>query len=111
MGAERQFPVEERSGKLLPVVSSGNVAGTLAINQDATVVLYRRLAAGQSAIHGKLRRKDIPTCFSSAAKAKVNGRPPLRREIRPRLTDDKRSWEIAAESDAEIDSAGCAVSR
>ena len=34
---QKQFSRQERSGKLLPVVSSGDVPGTLAIDQDAAI--------------------------------------------------------------------------
>ena len=34
---QKQFTPEQRQGKLLPVVSSGDVEGTLAIDQDATI--------------------------------------------------------------------------
>jgi redox-sensitive bicupin YhaK (pirin superfamily) len=34
---QRPFSVEQRSGRLLPVVSGGDVANTIAIDQDATV--------------------------------------------------------------------------
>ena len=47
---QKQFSPADREGKLLPVVSSGNVAGTLAIDQDATIYVSR-LGAGQSVTH------------------------------------------------------------
>jgi redox-sensitive bicupin YhaK (pirin superfamily) len=47
---QRQFTKSERSGKLLPVVSSGDVPGTLVIDQDAAIYLAS-LAKGQTAAH------------------------------------------------------------
>jgi hypothetical protein len=38
---QKRFSPQERLGKLLPVVSSGNVEGTLSIDQDATVYVSR----------------------------------------------------------------------
>ncbi len=47
---QRQFTVSERSGKLLPVVSSGDIPGTLRIDQQATVYISR-LGVRQEVIH------------------------------------------------------------
>lgn len=47
---QRQFNRPERSGKLLPVVSSGDMPGTLKIDQDAAIFVCA-LAAGQRVIH------------------------------------------------------------
>jgi redox-sensitive bicupin YhaK (pirin superfamily) len=47
---QRQFTLAERQGKLLPVVSSGELANTLAIDQDARVYISR-IQAGQELIH------------------------------------------------------------
>jgi redox-sensitive bicupin YhaK (pirin superfamily) len=47
---QRKFSPEQRAGKLLPVVSSGNVSDTLAIDQDATIYVSA-LKAGQSVKH------------------------------------------------------------
>ncbi len=44
---QKQFSAEDRAGKLLPVVSSGNQPATLAIDQDATIYVSK-LSAGQS---------------------------------------------------------------
>ncbi len=45
---QRDFTVEGQAGKLLPVVSGGDVPGTLTIDQDARIYLSS-LQAGQSA--------------------------------------------------------------
>jgi quercetin 2,3-dioxygenase len=47
---QHRFSRDERRGKLLPVVSSGNVAGTLAIDQDAEIRVAA-LDAGQETVH------------------------------------------------------------
>jgi hypothetical protein len=47
---QKRFTPQERAGKLLPVVSSGNVDGTLAIDQDATIYVSR-LAKDQKVTH------------------------------------------------------------
>ena len=47
---QKQFTPEQRQGKLLPVVSSGNVDGTLAIDQDATIYVSG-LKTGQQVEH------------------------------------------------------------
>jgi len=47
---QRRFTVEDRIGKLLPVVSGGNIAETLTIDQDA-IIYISSLRAGQEVIH------------------------------------------------------------
>lgn len=47
---QRQFTASQRSGKLLPVVSSGKVPETLPIDQDANIYVSS-LGAGQEATH------------------------------------------------------------
>ena len=47
---QKQFQPAERAGKLIPVVSSSNGAGTLAIDQDATIFLSS-LKPGQEVTH------------------------------------------------------------
>jgi redox-sensitive bicupin YhaK (pirin superfamily) len=95
---QKQFSVEERSGKLLPVVSSGNLAGTLAINQDATVFVSK-LASGQSATHATSPERHS-YLFLISGEAKVNGRP-LAAGDQARLTDETK-LEITADGDAEL---------
>ncbi len=48
--AQRQFTPAERSGKLLPVVSSGNIVETLSIDQDAAIYVSA-LPAGRTLVH------------------------------------------------------------
>ena len=47
---QKQFTKDERSGKLLPVVSSGDLPGTLAIDQDAAIYLSA-LKNGEEVTH------------------------------------------------------------
>ncbi len=47
---QKGFPAQDRRGRLLPVVSSGNVEGTLAIDQDATIYVST-LSVGQRVAH------------------------------------------------------------
>jgi redox-sensitive bicupin YhaK (pirin superfamily) len=47
---QRAFSDEEREGRLLPVVSGGEIPGTLTIDQDAAIYLSR-LAAGEQVTH------------------------------------------------------------
>lgn len=53
---QKQFSSEDRGGRLLPVVSSGNQPGTLAIDQDATIYVSK-LSAGQSVSLGGLENR------------------------------------------------------
>lgn len=47
---QRVFDDAQRQGKLLPVVSGGDIPGTLTIDQDAAIYLSR-LSAGQKVTH------------------------------------------------------------
>ena len=53
--AQRQFTKDERAGRLLPVVSGGDVDGTLTIDQDATIYVSS-LEAGESVTHAVQER-------------------------------------------------------
>jgi redox-sensitive bicupin YhaK (pirin superfamily) len=95
---QRRFAPEERSGKLLPVVSSGNLAGTLAIDQDATVSVSA-LRAGQEVIHRSVagRRAYL---FVIAGRLRVNGTE-LARGDQARIADEPE-LRLAATEDAEL---------
>lgn len=68
---QRRFSREERRGKLLPVVSSGDLAGTLAIDQDAQIYVTS-LGAGQEVAHqSKPGRKAY--LFVTTGSVSVNG--------------------------------------
>lgn len=67
--AQREFSA--RDGRLLPVVSNGEIPGTLTIDQDASIYLSR-LSAGQSLTHeAKPGRKAY--LFTMEGKLAVNG--------------------------------------
>ena len=65
------FGADERAGKLLPVVSSGDVPGTLAIDQDAAIYLSS-LAAGEEVTH-RSRAGRKPYLFVISGGVKLNG--------------------------------------
>ncbi|HYA45071.1 MAG TPA: pirin family protein [Acidimicrobiales bacterium] len=95
---QRRFAPEERSGKLLPVVSSGDLPGTLAIDQDATISVSA-LRAGQEAIHRSgARRKAY--LFVIAGRLRVNGTE-LARGDQARIADEPE-LRLAATEDAEL---------
>ena len=54
---QKRFTPQERAGQLLPVVSSGNLDGTLAIDQDATIFVSR-LAKGEQVTHEMFRGRN-----------------------------------------------------
>jgi len=95
---QRVFPPEERSGRLLPVVSDGSVAGTLAIDQDAGIFIAR-LAPGQRATHAS-RPGRKAYVFLISGEAKIAGKN-LAAGDQARLADEK---EIVVEGvrDAEL---------
>jgi hypothetical protein len=95
---QRRFAPEERSGKLLPVVSSGDLPGTLAIDQDATVSVSA-LRAGQEVIHrsGAGRKAYL---FVIAGRLRVNGTE-LARGDQARIADEPE-LRLAATEDAEL---------
>jgi len=47
---QRRFTAADRRGTLLPVVSAGNIPGTLTMDQDATIYVSA-LPSGQAALH------------------------------------------------------------
>jgi len=95
---QKQFSVEERSGRLLPVVSSGTVAGTLAIDQDAAVYVAR-LSAGQTVTHDSSGVRHA-YLFVISGEASVNGHK-LAAGDQARINSEKR-LEINAAKSAEL---------
>jgi redox-sensitive bicupin YhaK (pirin superfamily) len=47
---QRNFPAAERSGRLLPVVSGGDIPGSMTIDQDAAIYISR-LSQGEKTSH------------------------------------------------------------
>jgi hypothetical protein len=95
---QRLFTFEERSAKLLPVVSDGSLPGTLAIDQDAQVYVSS-LAAGQQAVHrSQPGRKAY--LFTIAGELAVNG-VPLAQGDQGRIADETE-LRIQARKDSEL---------
>lgn len=95
---QKQFTPEQRAGKLLPVVSSGSVADTLSIDQDATIYVSQ-LKAGQSVAHttGPNRHGYL---FVIAGSLKVNN-VDLAQGDQARMQDE-RELKLTAKSDSEL---------
>lgn len=95
---QKQFAPDERKGRLLPVVSSGNVPGTLAIDQDATIYVSS-LASGQAVTHTTAagRRAYV---FVSSGTVDLNGTV-LNAGDQAKLTDET-AIKLAADADAEV---------
>jgi hypothetical protein len=95
---QRRFSVEERTGVLLPVVSSGEKSNTLAIDQDATIFVSR-LKTGQSAAH-KLQPKRHGYLFVISGDLELNGHA-MAPGDQARIVDES-NLEISAKKEAEI---------
>ena len=95
---QRQFSAAERGGKLLPVVSGGDVPGTLAIDQDATIYVSS-LKAGQRVTH-ESRAGRLAYLFVFAGAVDVNGTT-LGTGDQARVTDEP-TLAIRATQDAEF---------
>jgi redox-sensitive bicupin YhaK (pirin superfamily) len=95
---QRQFSQQERSGRLLPVVSSGDIAETLAIDQDAQIYVSK-LTAGEEVTHeSHAGRKAY--LFVIAGEVSVNGTP-LAAGDQGRIADEPE-LKIQAQKDAEL---------
>jgi hypothetical protein len=95
---QETFKPEQRRGRLLPVVSSGDVPGTLAIDQNATIYVST-LSEGQEVRHEtELTRKVY--LFLIAGAVTVNGRA-LSQGDQARI-DRERKLEIVARADSEL---------
>lgn len=68
---QRPFPAAGRAGRLLPVVSSGDIPETLAIDQDAAVYLAS-LRAGQAVAH-RMPADRKGYLFAISGSVDVNG--------------------------------------
>lgn len=92
---QRRFSAEERGGKLLPVVSSGNVPQTLTIDQDATVFVSR-LTAGKSVAHESAAGRH-GYLFMIEGEASLNGQA-MAAGDQARIKDEKRLEIVAGKS-------------
>jgi quercetin 2,3-dioxygenase len=95
---QRRFAREQRAGKLLPVVSSGDIEGTLKIDQDAQIYVAS-LNAGQEVVHrSQAGRKAY--LFVAEGSATLNGQF-LAAGDQARISDD-RELKIQSSSGAEL---------
>ena len=94
---QKQFTKEQRAGKLLPVVSSGNTPGTLAIDQDAAIYVSS-LKGGESVTHSAAGTHAY--LFVTQGEVSVNGQK-VGSGDQARIADEK-SLEIKAHADAEL---------
>jgi redox-sensitive bicupin YhaK (pirin superfamily) len=94
---QKQFSREERSGKLLPVVSSGDLPDTLTIDQDAAIYVSS-LKAGEAVDHHP--RGTHAYLFVISGAVKVNDKP-LGKGDQARIAGEQ-NLRIAASDDAEI---------
>lgn len=95
---QRQFAPADRAGKLLPVVSPGDVPGTLTIDQDA-IIYVSSLAAGQEVVH-KTQAGRRAYLFVISESLTVNGTP-LAAGDQARIADE-RELTLRATKPAEL---------
>ena len=95
---QKRFAAAERNGKLLPVVSSGDLPGTLAIDQDAAIYLSA-LAAGEEVTHRSHDGRKA-YLFVIAGGATVNGEA-LAAGDQARIADETE-LRVRATADAEV---------
>jgi redox-sensitive bicupin YhaK (pirin superfamily) len=96
---QKQFTKDQRAGRLLPVVSGGDVNGTLAIDQDAQVYVSS-LEAGSSVTHPIKPGHRHAYLFVTKGELSVNGRPHAAGD-QARIADET-ALEIAAKSESEF---------
>jgi hypothetical protein len=95
---QKQFTAAERAGKFFPVVSSGELPGTLVIDQDAAIYLSS-LKAGEEVTHrGRSKRKAY--LFVIAGGVKMNGET-LATGDQARIADETE-LRVRASADAEL---------
>jgi hypothetical protein len=95
---QRQLAVAERNGKLRAVVSSGEVAGTLRIDQDAQVYVSRLKVGEEVAHQSRAGRKAY--LFVIGGGLSVNGTP-LAAGDQARMADETE-LKIQAKQDSEL---------
>jgi redox-sensitive bicupin YhaK (pirin superfamily) len=95
---QHQFAASERQGKLLPIVSSGDVAGTLAIDQDAQIYVSNLAAGNEVSHHTRPHRKAY--FFAIKGQVAVNG-VKLAAGDQARIADES-VLSIKAAKDSEI---------
>jgi len=95
---QKRFSETDRTGVLLPVVSSGETPGTLAIDQDTTIFVSR-LKAGQKVVH-ESKPKRHGYAFVISGEIAVNGHNVAQGD-QARCVDETK-LEITAAKEAEI---------
>lgn len=95
---QKRFTSMERAGKLLPVVSSGELTGTLAIDQNAAIYLSS-LKAGEEVTH-RSRPKRKAYLFVIAGSVTLNGET-LAAGDQARVVDEAE-LRVRATADAEL---------
>ncbi|MEE9152973.1 MAG: pirin family protein [candidate division NC10 bacterium] len=96
---QRQFTLEDRSGKLLPLVSGGDIPKTLTIDQEA-VIYVSALRAGQVVIH-KSRTDRKAYLFVITGSLNINNAIPLAEGDQARIADEPEIT-LQAGKDAEL---------
>lgn len=106
---QRQFAKSDREGRLLPVVSGGDVPGTLAIDQDATIYVAS-LRSGESVTHAMASAAASSAAaaggrrhayvYVTSGRIILNGRE-LDAGDQARLVDEP-TVQITASADAEL---------
>lgn len=95
---QERFSPEQRAGKLLPVVSAGNVEGTLAIDQEATIYVSR-LTKDQKVAH-EFAAGRSGYLFVIDGAISLNGKK-LSAGDQARIKEEKR-LDITADENAEL---------
>ena len=95
---QREFLPEERAGKLLPVVSSGNLTGSLTIDQDAAVYLSS-LHSGQQVTHATGPKRKA-YAFVTQGEVSLNGQK-LAAGDQARIADES-ALTFSASKDADL---------
>jgi redox-sensitive bicupin YhaK (pirin superfamily) len=95
---QKPFRKEQQLNTLLPVVSSGDIPGTLSIDQDAAIYVST-LEAGKSVTHTAAPGRHAYV-FVISGQLSVNGRP-LNNGDQARLADETQI-QLTAGADSEI---------
>ena len=95
---QRQFTPAERNGELLPVVSGGEIAGTLTIDQDAQIYVSALPAGSEVKHQSKPHRKAY--VFAIEGEFSVNGKK-LAKGDQARI-DEEAELNIRAAKDSEF---------
>jgi Pirin-related protein len=94
---QKQFTRDQRINRLLPVVSNGNVPGTLAIDQDAAVYVST-LEAGKTVSHQTAGKHAY--LFVKQGEVSVNGQK-LEAGDQARIANEPK-LDLVAAKDAEL---------